>query len=86
MYGVWPQALACQPEAVNRYERQEMGSRDLLLGYLWQRMVEAWDRGHLLEAQSFNRYFEAIEKMSAEEYNEIHLNLDGKKVAANDSL
>ena len=86
MYGVSPQALACQSEAVNPYERQEMGSRDLLLGYLWQRMVDAWDDGDLLEAQSFNRYFDAIEKMSDNEYNEIHSNLDSKKVAANDSL
>lgn len=63
-----------------------MESRDLLLGYLWQRMVRAWDQGNLLEAQSFNHYFDAIDKMSDDEYNEIHSNPDSKKVAANDSL
>ncbi len=63
-----------------------MESRDLLLGYLWQRMVGAWDEGNLLEAQSFNRYFDAIDKMSNDEYNEIYSNPDSKKVAANDSL
>lgn len=63
-----------------------MGSRDLLLGYLWQRMVDAWDDGRLIEAQSFNRYFDVIEKMTDGEYNEIHSNPEIKKVAANDSL
>lgn len=63
-----------------------MGSRELLLSYLWQRMVGAWDAEEFAEAQSFNRYFDAVDNMTAEEYTEIHINPDSKKVIANDSL
>lgn len=63
-----------------------MGSRDLLLQYLWQRMVKAWDAEEINEAQSFNRYFDAIDEMGVIEYNEMYTNPNNKKVTAHDSI